>query len=149
MISLVVLFLCVVLLVIALPVKSRFSGSHGLVDGRLRACQYVTNCVCSEEYAAANIEAITIDGQHAGQYWAALTRAINETGGAIKEDSGHYLWATYQTPIMRFVDDFEARLDRQNNKIHIRSASRVGRSDLGANRRRVEEILAAMNVPVD
>ena len=47
-----------------------------------------------------------------------------------------YLYAECRTKTMRFVDDFEARIDPANHVIHIRSASRLRRSDLGVNRAR-------------
>ena len=45
----------------------------------------------------------------------------------------------------RFVDDLEFYLDRLEKKIHVRSASRVGKYDFGANRRRVEAIRRAFD----
>ena len=39
---------------------------------------------------------------------------------------------------MRFVDDLE--LQQENNLAHIRSASRLGYSDWGVNRKRVEQL---------
>ena len=44
--------------------------------------------------------------------------------------------------MFRFVDDLECRLDAENRVIHVRSASRVGYSDLGVNRKRVERLRA-------
>jgi uncharacterized protein (DUF1499 family) len=41
---------------------------------------------------------------------------------------------------MRFVDDVEFLLDEGKSVIHVRSASRVGHSDLGVNRKRIEAI---------
>jgi Protein of unknown function (DUF1499) len=41
---------------------------------------------------------------------------------------------------MGFVDDVEFWLDRTANVVHVRSASRLGKSDLGVNRKRVEQI---------
>ncbi len=46
---------------------------------------------------------------------------------------------------MGFVDDVEFYLDRNTNVIQIRSASRLGRSDLGVNRQRIETIRAKFN----
>lgn len=51
-----------------------------------------------------------------------------------------YLWATFSTRIFRFIDDLELRLDEENGVMHVRSSSRVGYSDMGANRRRVEDL---------
>jgi uncharacterized protein (DUF1499 family) len=42
------------------------------------------------------------------------------------------------------VDDVELRLDADQGLIHIRSASRVGRSDFGVNRKRVKDIMLAL-----
>ncbi|MFT6364114.1 MAG: hypothetical protein ACJAZ8_002538 [Planctomycetota bacterium] len=51
-----------------------------------------------------------------------------------------YAHAVFRTPLMRFRDDLEVRLDEPNTVIHVRSASRVGHSDMGANRKRVEAL---------
>jgi uncharacterized protein (DUF1499 family) len=53
-----------------------------------------------------------------------------------------YLYAQCSTALLRFTDDVEFWLDRQALVIHVRSASRLGSSDLGANRARVEKIRA-------
>ena len=45
--------------------------------------------------------------------------------------------------LLRFVDDVDAVVDPDAGVIHVRSASRVGYSDLGVNRKRVEAIRAA------
>jgi uncharacterized protein (DUF1499 family) len=44
-----------------------------------------------------------------------------------------------------FVDDAEFLLDRERHLIQVRSASRLGYSDLGKNRRRMEEIRGQFN----
>jgi uncharacterized protein (DUF1499 family) len=51
-----------------------------------------------------------------------------------------YLHAEFTSALFRFVDDVEFLLDDGTKTIHVRSASRVGYSDLGVNRRRVEAI---------
>ena len=42
---------------------------------------------------------------------------------------------------MRYVDDVEFYINEKNKIIHFRSASRIGYSDLGVNRKRMEEIV--------
>ena len=54
-----------------------------------------------------------------------------------------YLYARHTSHWFRFVDDVEFLLERDLDVVHVRSASRVGYSDLGANRKRVERIRAA------
>ena len=77
-----------------------------------------------------------------------ILSVVQALAGEIVQDSGVYLHATFVTPIMRYKDDVELRLD--DDRIHIRSASRVGYSDLGANRQRVArltvEFAAALNL---
>jgi len=46
----------------------------------------------------------------------------------------------FRTSVLRFRDDVEFRLDREAAVVHVRSASRIGLSDLGANRYRLESI---------
>jgi hypothetical protein len=46
----------------------------------------------------------------------------------------------FATPLLRDVDDVEFLLDAGERVIHVRSASRVGHADLGANRNRIERI---------
>jgi uncharacterized protein (DUF1499 family) len=55
-----------------------------------------------------------------------------------------YLYAQCSTALLRFTDDVEFWLDRQTQVIHVRSASRLGSSDLGVNRARVEKIRAQL-----
>jgi uncharacterized protein (DUF1499 family) len=49
-----------------------------------------------------------------------------------------YLHAECRSRICGFVDDLELHLRSNSRTIAVRSASRLGRSDLGVNRRRVE-----------
>lgn len=56
-----------------------------------------------------------------------------------------FIQAEFVSAIFRFVDDVEFYLDDRNKVIHVKSASRVGYSDLGVNRRRVENIQKRFN----
>jgi uncharacterized protein (DUF1499 family) len=51
-----------------------------------------------------------------------------------------YIHATFTSALFRFVDDVEFSFDDQQKVIDVKSASRTGYSDLGVNRKRVEEI---------
>jgi uncharacterized protein (DUF1499 family) len=62
----------------------------------------------------------------------------------IRRDESGYLHAECQSRLFRFTDDLELRLDAARGVIHVRSASRVGHSDLGANRKRVEALRRAV-----
>ena len=56
------------------------------------------------------------------------------------EETEAYLHYEFTSLLLRFVDDVEFALDDKAKTIHFRSASRTGYSDLGVNRRRMEEI---------
>lgn len=58
----------------------------------------------------------------------------------IISDTGDYIHAVFTMPIIPFHDDVEFFFDDLTQTIHLRSASRVGWSDLGVNRKRVETI---------
>lgn len=57
----------------------------------------------------------------------------------ITED-GTYLHFEFRSLLFRFVDDVEFEFDEDTKTLHFRSASRVGHSDLGVNRERIENI---------
>jgi len=59
---------------------------------------------------------------------------------AIVSATGDYLHAEFTSQVFRFVDDVEFLIDEPAHVIHFRSASRIGRSDLGANRARMERL---------
>jgi len=63
--------------------------------------------------------------------------------GKLAEPGTSYLSATYMSKIFKYVDDVEIRKE-SDILWHIRSASRVGYSDMGVNRKRVEAIRAAL-----
>ncbi len=116
------------------------SPQTGLVDNRLRPCPDSPNCVNSDALSGqARIEPLAYKGSPE-RAWQNLKEAIGETGGKIVDENSGYLWVVYTSAIMRFKDDVEFRLDQSVQAIQVRSASRVGYWDLGANRRRVEQI---------
>jgi uncharacterized protein (DUF1499 family) len=80
-----------------------------------------------------------------GQAWAALVDYLAQAPGfTIIENTDGYLRAEARTRILRFVDDVEFLARPEDNSIAMRSASRVGYSDLVANRRRLEGLRRAL-----
>ena len=61
-------------------------------------------------------------------------------GGSLQAEADNYLAFTFTSSIFRFVDDLEIRIDTDQDMIHMRSASRVGRSDRGVNKKRIEQL---------
>lgn len=138
-------FLIIGVLFIALSISSRKQPELGLLDGQLRACPATPNCVCSEwPIEGAFVEPLSYSIAH-DDAWRSIQQAIVATNGELVTEQGGYLHARFVTPIMRYVDDVELRIDEDKHLIHIRSASRVGHSDLGANRQRVSRIRAAFH----
>lgn len=137
-----------VLTVIAMYGLSLFSHlktpESGLVDGKLRPCPNSPNCVCSEDYpgsgALHKIPPVKVAGGDIDRLWQLLRDGVVDAGGEVVDEQSGYLRAEFTSTVFRFVDDLELRLDREQGEIHIRSASRVGHSDLGANRERIERI---------
>ncbi len=115
----------------------------GVNDGKLTACPGTPNCVCSQ--APVN------DTQHAiaplafsGEPTATmvnLKRVIQSLPRTtIIEETNDYLYVEFASKLVGFVDDVEFYLDNTSRVIQVRSASRLGKSDLGVNRKRIEEI---------
>ena len=72
---------------------------------------------------------------------ARLRQAVLAAGDAtfvVEEDA--YWHIEFRSRIFQFVDDVEFLFDPANKLVHVRSASRLGRSDFGVNRKRVEKI---------
>ena len=72
-----------------------------------------------------------------------LRRAVESmTRASVIREEGNYLYAEYKSALMGYVDDVELLLDEKARLVHVRSASRLGRSDFGVNRKRIEELRA-------
>ena len=54
-----------------------------------------------------------------------------------------YLYAQFQTSLMKYIDDVEFALDEPAGVIQMRSASRLGSKDFGVNRKRLDAIRSA------
>ena len=77
--------------------------------------------------------------------WSALRAELDrDPGTTIVEESDHYLRAEARSPLFRFVDDVEFSLRPEEDLIAVRSASRSGYWDLGANRGRIERLRRAL-----
>jgi uncharacterized protein (DUF1499 family) len=116
----------------------------GVRDGRLAPCPSSPNCVSSQstdrEHAVEPLSYTTSPGEA----MADLKKIIlNMKRARIVSETGDYIHAEFTSAIWRFVDDVEFYFDDAAKVIHVRSASRLGKSDFGVNRKRVEEIRRA------
>ena len=117
-----------------------FSGKRpdnlGVKDGKLAPCPGTPNCVSSQsdnpQFKIAPLPPVSI------AEIKKVVEAMERT--KIVEERDNYLYAEFTSKIMGYVDDVEFYLDSANNVVQVRSASRLGKSDLGVNRKRVEAI---------
>lgn len=117
----------------------------GVKDGRLAPPKTTPNCVSSQADPADAqhyIAPIPFKGDAAAAM-AVLRKAVEGMRDAtVIRQEGGYLYAEYRSKLMRFVDDVEFFHDEKAGLIHVRSASRLGRRDMGVNRARVESLRA-------
>jgi uncharacterized protein (DUF1499 family) len=111
--------------------------------GKLAPCPDSPNCVNTEAPASDTEHAIapltyTGSAEDAKARLRSVIGAMPRT--RIVADEANYMHAEFTSQIFRFVDDVEFIVDDANKTIHFRSASRVGRGDMGVNRNRMEEI---------
>lgn len=122
-----------------------FSGERpknlGVKNGQLADCPETPNCVSSQTKEVTHqIDPLTYSSS-GKEAWKKLKTLIETTDNAeVIDADNNYLYAEYTSQIMGFVDDVEFYLDPQQQLIHVRSASRLGESDLGVNRSRIETI---------
>ncbi len=128
----------------------------GVRDGRLKAPSLSPNSVSSQadlwpdhpqrEHARIAPLPLVGKGPDAGPATVARLRQLVEAtrGARVVAARADYLQATFTTPLMKYTDDAEFWFDPVAGAVHVRSASRLGESDLGANRARVETLRARL-----
>ena len=133
--------MCVLAVSVAVCVNgcsSPKSPGNGLTPERLPDCPDRPNCVSSEAARPGHAVApFRLAGDRAAG-WAAVARVVDSLPrSTIVKKTDTYLHAEFRSRVFRFVDDLELLLDPATGVVAIRSASRIGYSDLGVNRRRV------------
>jgi uncharacterized protein (DUF1499 family) len=144
LVILVCLIVAVIILLFVLGAMSRSGKPPGMRDGALLPCPDTPNCVSSEIASDTDhyIEPIVISDKEASANMEMLKAVIGDMGGTIQTEQADYLAATFSSPLFGFVDDLEIRFNPTAGLIHMRSASRVGRGDMGVNRKRIETLKA-------
>jgi len=129
------------MLLLATIAQGATEGELGVKDYRLASCPDSPNCVCtlnnSEEHAIAPYRyRKTLD-----EAKAVLKQVFSERSRTkLVQEEAAYLHYEVKSLLFRFIDDVEILFDDASKTIHFRSASRVGYSDFGVNRRRMEEV---------
>ena len=117
------------------------AGKWKAAAGPLTPCPASPNCVSSQTADPGHkMAAMPYTGteQAAMERLAAILAAMPRV--QIVERREHYLHAVFVSKVFRFKDDVEFVTDDAAKVIHFRSASRLGYSDFGANRKRMEDI---------
>lgn len=136
----IALVLIVLIAFFVLGFMSKKGQAPGLQSGHLQACVSTDNCVISEviDDNAATITPFAFTGDKM-VFLTKLTGAIELMQGKIITANDDYIATTFTSGIFGFVDDVEFRLT-DDNQLHFRSASRVGKKDFGANKKRIDEL---------
>ena len=156
LIGVVVLVLVAVLAGQAGLLRGTPPDNLGLCDGKLQPPSNTPNSVSSQtdlwpghpqaEYARIAALPLVGEGHSDGPATMARIQAlVQATPGAtvVKAESG-YLYATFNTRVLKYTDDVEFWFDAARGVVQVRSASRLGRKDFGVNRARVEAIRAQL-----
>jgi uncharacterized protein (DUF1499 family) len=120
----------------------------GVNGGRLKRPSATPNSVTSQadlfaDHAMRDYARIApLPASGAAQPSIARVRAVIERmpGASVIEQRDDYIYARFETQLLRFVDDAEFWYDPAAQAIQVRSASRLGRKDFGVNRARIEAI---------
>ena len=122
----------------------------GVNNGKLLPCPETPNCVNSQAVGEEHyIDPILFTGTQQDAKDSLLQILKSEKRTKILADQENYIRVEFTSPLFRFVDDVEFYFPKKQageRIIHVRSASRVGYSDLGANRKRIEKIRSKFNL---
>jgi uncharacterized protein (DUF1499 family) len=127
----------------------------GVHEGRLKPPSKTPNSVTSQatlypdhpQRSYADIAPLPANGDPDATLnrIASIVEAMD--GAKIVKKEPDYLYAQFTTKLMKYVDDAEFWVDPAAGVIQVRSASRLGSSDLGVNRKRIEFIRQKLQNP--
>ncbi len=123
----------------------------GLQQGQFAACPASPNCVSSFQFDVEDEHHFPIYGLADGhqEFWNSLTKAVAALPRTtILSQQQPYLYAQSHSRVFGFVDDVQVYWDVSNQRLYFYSASRVGYSDLGVNRARLEQLVELLKQDV-
>ena len=141
--------LLVVMAFAVMSLTSQRPKTLGVRGGRLAVCPDSPNCVSTQaDRETQRMDSIPLTTE-AAEAVSAIKRVVSAMPRCqvITADE-HYLHAEFTSALFRFVDDVEFFIDVEQRVIHFRSASRVGHSDLGVNRQRMQTIVKLFQATV-
>jgi uncharacterized protein (DUF1499 family) len=117
----------------------------GVSDFELAPCPSSPNCVSSDARDSAHATPPFQLEVSPAEAWPVVNEVVSGLHRVqIVEATDVYLYAECKSRLIGFVDDLELHLRPAEGVIAVRSASRVGHSDLGVNRRRLEDLRAVL-----
>lgn len=120
------------------------SAQLGMDNNHLKACGEKPNCVSTQAEKDSSFYIEPIRASNVEVLWDNLIMLLPELGLKEVKSEANYLHYTETSRIFRFVDDVEFLLNKEEGVIELRSRSRVGYSDMGVNRKRLEKIKKAL-----
>jgi len=128
--------------------SGRRPESLGVRDGALAPTRSAPNNVSSQADPKTDrahfVKPIAIRGDPGAAFQALKDLLHRRPRTKVIVELADYVHAECASPMLGFVDDLEFLLDRRRKVIHVRSAARLGYSDFGANRKRVEALRKAL-----
>ena len=113
----------------------------GVRDGRLTACPDSPNCVSTQAEDRDHwIAPLSYQGDSDTVIETLEEIVRRHPRTRVIERTSDYLHTEFRSAFFRFVDDVEFYVEAESGRVHFRSASRVGHSDLEVNRSRMELI---------
>lgn len=113
----------------------------GITDGKFPPCPDKPNCVVSYEYDQEHfIDPISYTRNYPEAYPELIKSIEQMSGSKIIIKDGRYIRAEFTSRLMRYIDDVEFYFSPGEKIIQVRSASRLGHSDMGVNRKRIETL---------
>jgi len=149
--TLIYLIIAVVLLYVGARVAIGIASKNKIATGfntnsaTLSGCAYKENCQSSvDENSENRVEPFSIAGDAQQVIAKVATILQSDTKASIVNQTPTYLHATFKTGLMGYIDDVEFLMDESSKTLHVRSASRLGIKDLGANKKRIERLRSLM-----
>lgn len=129
-----------------LSMTSKLPANLGVNSGKLAACPDTPNCVSTQATdPEKRMEPIPFTGPPAETISKIKkTIELNWPRATLVSETDYYLHYEFKSLIFRFIDDVEFFVDDKSSVVQFRSASRVGHSDLGINRKRMNQVVESL-----
>ena len=136
------LFISSMALFFAAGCSGKMPDAIGVGRTGLSGCPKTPNCVSTEARDDSHkIEPFRLKGDSQEQWAEVIKAASSLPRTRVMQSTENYLHLECRSLIFRFVDDLELHLKSpQEGIVSVRSASRIGKSDFGVNRKRVERL---------